>query len=70
MPLLLRVLRDPDWYLNRNASMLAGAQAHRRRIHRPVLEYFLDKAEREDAIAKFNDWWRAEEKRLEKERRG
>jgi len=67
-PLLLRLLRDRDWYISRNASVvLAG---HIGDDAPAVLEYFRSPTEREDAIREFNIWWEKEEKRIEKEKRG
>jgi len=75
VPLLLRVLRDRDWYLARNASMVLARhieRAHRVKVEKapPILEYYLSPDEREAAIREFNIWWEQEEKRIEKERAG
>ena len=75
IPLLLRVLRDRDWYLARNASMVLARhieRGHRVKVEKapPMLEYYLSREEREAAIREFNIWWEQEEKRIEKERAG
>ncbi|MEM8884446.1 MAG: HEAT repeat domain-containing protein [Planctomycetota bacterium] len=68
VPLLLRVMRDDDWYLARNASAIV---AQRMGKGAPMtLEYFLSTQDRERSIRIFNDWWDEEEKRIEAERRG
>jgi hypothetical protein len=68
IPLLLRLLRDPDWYIARNASFVLarhiGAGAP------PTLEYFLSPDEIDASVREFNIWWEKEEKRIEKEKRG
>jgi len=68
VPLMLRVLRDRDWYIARNASAILVARIGKGAP--TALEYFLSPQEREAAIAAFNDWWRKEEKRIEAEKRG
>jgi len=68
IPLLLRLLRDRDWYIARNASFVLAR--HIGEEAPPVLEYFLSPDESEDSIREFNIWWEKEEKRIEKERRG
>jgi HEAT repeat protein len=58
VPLLLRVLRDPEWYLARNASMLL-----RQRLGPGApdeLTYLTTDEEREAAIRAFHDAWAAE----------
>jgi len=66
--LMLRLLRDRDWFIARNASLVLAR--HIGDEAPAVLEYFLSPQEREDAIRAFNVWWQAEEKRIEKAKRG
>lgn len=68
VPLLLRVLRDKQWYLRRNASFLLA-----RRIGAAapdLISYDTLGDEQEKLIAKYNDWWAAYSARKDKERRG
>ncbi|MHC4549787.1 MAG: HEAT repeat domain-containing protein [Planctomycetota bacterium] len=58
VPLLLSVLRDKDWYLQRNASFLLS-----RRIGPgapPVITYATAPGEAEGAIRAYHDWWSAQ----------
>ena len=66
--LMLRLLRDRDWFIARNASLVLAR--HIGEKSPAVLEYFLSPQEREDSIRAFNVWWQAEEKRIEKAKRG
>jgi len=68
IPLLLRALRDREWYIARNASLVLAH--HIGKDAPPVLEYFISPDEHDEAIKRFNVWWEKEEKRIEKERRG
>ena len=68
IPMLLRLLRDRHWYVARNASFVLAN--HIGENAPAVLEYFLSPQEQEDAIRAFNIWWEAEEKRIEKAKRG
>jgi HEAT repeat protein len=68
VPMLLRVLRDGDWYINRNASALLALKMGKDAPD--TLEYYRSPKERENSIRIFNEWWSKEEKRLEAERRG
>ena len=68
VPLMLRVMRDRDWYIARNASAIL---ARKMGDEAPdILEYYRSPQEREASIRAFNGWWAVEEKRLEAERRG
>jgi len=67
-PLLLRAMRDRDWYIARNASAALARKIGKGAPE--VLEYFLSPEDRETSISAFNAWWRKEEARLEAERRG
>ncbi len=68
VPLLLRVLRDKDWYLQRNASYLLslriGAEGPE-----PV-SHLTSPEELEATIRAYNDWWAALVAKSESERRG
>ena len=57
VPLLLRALRDKDWFIVRNASFLLS-----RRIGAgapDVITYSTSRADEEKAIAAYHDWWSA-----------
>ncbi len=68
VPLLLRVLRDKDWFLQRNASYVLslriGADGPEPISHVTTPE------ELEATIRAYNDWWAAQVARTEAERRG
>jgi len=68
VPLLLRILRDQQWFLRRNASFLLS--------HRigpgapPVISYDTSTQKAEQAIEAYNDWWARRQAQTAKERRG
>ena len=68
VPTLLRILRDEDWYVRRNASYLL-----RRRIGRgapEVITHLSTPAEEEAIIRALHDWWNAERKKKISDERG
>jgi HEAT repeat protein len=68
IPLLLRALRDEEWYLRRNASFLLN-----RRIGPgapKAITYSTRQADAEARIAEYNAWWSMEQKRKSATKRG
>jgi HEAT repeat protein len=68
VPLLLRALRDDEWYLRRNASFLLNERIGPG-APKPIT-YSTRKAEAEATIAEYNAWWAMEQKRKSAEKRG
>ena len=57
VPVLLRALRDTDWFIQRNASFLLG---HRIGPDAPrTINYSTSPADAEAAIRAYHDWWSA-----------
>jgi HEAT repeat protein len=57
VPVLLRALRDADWYIQRNASFLLG---HRMGPTAPkTITFSTSPADAEAAIRAYHDWWDA-----------
>lgn len=68
VPVLLRALRDSDWFLRRNASMLLG---RRMGAGAPAeLTQNSDDEEIAKAIRAYNDWWGQLEEKKKAEERG
>jgi len=68
VPVLLRALRDRDWFIRRNASYLLGRKMG---ADSPgTLDFATEPEEEERIIAAFNDWWSAIERAREAKERG
>jgi HEAT repeat protein len=68
VPILLRALRDADWFIQRNASFLLsrrmGAGAP------PVISFQTSREEAEAAIRAYHDWWAQRRAELEAREQG
>jgi hypothetical protein len=59
VPVLLRALRDKDWFVARNAAFLLTRrmEADGRKDAPAPIDYASTPPEREAAIAAYHDWW-------------
>jgi len=68
VPLLLKVLRDKEWYLQRNASFLLNLRIEAKA--RREISYASAPDEIETAIRQYHDWWAAYVKAKEAKEKG
>lgn len=68
IPVLLRALRDKDWYVQRNAAFLLNLRLGDA-APEPVT-YLSSTEDVEKAIRGYNDWWKAIQERKRAEERG